>query len=364
MPTFREPIASTHSRVAFGRDEVRLQRRGSGCVRRGGAIEQREAGGSAGGAAGLPGDTCELAAAPILTPTTLTGQTLAGYADDYRWTGTGCVPSTLSGPDRAYALRIPAGRRLRAVATPTGSWDPALQLVDTCTASTAQTCVASANRFGPISEQLDFVNTSSVDRNVFLVVDTTSATPGAFSLAIDYLVVPPGDVCGVAAPVIVDSTSSAGVFSLSTTVGPSMPPVGDLCSNTAAPITTSTSLLAQSLTGYANHFSRLNQGTTCSFDDGPDRVAAVTIPSGFRMRAIVTAPFFYAVNVVDGPAANCSTSPVVCLSRQQNGGTVTLLQENTGLVPRTVFVIFDRGSRSPHHQRRHAVEPEPHVRGQ
>ncbi len=346
-------------------------------------------------------------------------------------------------------MRIPAGRRLRAIATPTGAWDPALQLVDPCTTSPAQSCVASANRFGPVSEQLDFINTASVDRDVFLVVDTTSPMPGAFSLAIDFLIVPPGDVCGAAAPVIVgtvtnqdfsgfvddyvagtgcatgtgldrvysvpvgagerlsatvvattsdggvvtpslsvvasqtcaaspmcvaatrasgssgtvlydnattgsqlvsvivETSTSTGVFSLSTTVGPSNPPVGDLCSNAGAPITTSTSLSGQSFTGYANHFSRLTQGTSCSFDDGPDRVYAVTIPSGFRMRAIVTASFFYTVNVIDGPAANCAANPVVCLARQQTAGTSTLLQENTSLVPRTIFLVVDRGSSTP-----------------
>ncbi|MDP1922205.1 MAG: hypothetical protein Q8L14_38560 [Myxococcales bacterium] len=415
----------------------------------GGAGGGGSSGGAAGGGAGLPGDTCALAGATILTPTTLTGQTLAGYLDDYRWTGAGCVPSTLTGPDRAYSVRIPAGRRLRAIATPLGSWDPALQLVDPCTASPAQSCVASANRFGAQPEQLDFINTSSVDRTVFLVVDTTSPIAGAFSLTIDFLIVPPGDVCGGGAPVvvgtvtnqdfagfsddyasgagcatgtgldrvysvplgagerlsatvvatmsdgglvtpsvsvvasqtctaaptcvaatrassssgtvlydnasaglqmvsvIVETSASTSVFSLSTTVGPSMPPVGDLCSNAGTPITTSTSLSGQSFAGYANHFSRVNQGASCLFDDGPDRVYAVTIPSGFRMRALVTGSFLFSVNVVDGPAANCAANPVVCLARQQSFGTTTLLQENTSLVPRTIFLVVDRGSATP-----------------
>lgn len=406
------------------------------------------AGGSGGGGSALPGDTCAFAGATILTPTTLTGQTLAGYTDDYRWTGTGCVASTLTGPDRAYSVRVPPGRRLRAIATPTGAWDPALQLVDPCTTSPAQSCVASANRSGSQPEQLDFINTSSVDRNVFLVVDTTSPMPGAFSLAIDFLIVPPGDVCGAAAPVIVGSvtnqdfngfsddyasgtgcatgtsldraysvplgpgerlsatvvattsdggfvtpsvsvvasqtctaaptcvaatrasgssatvlydnvssgsqlvsvivetSASTGVFSLSTSVGPSNPPVGDLCTNAGPPITTSTSLPGQSFTGYANHFSRANQGTTCAFDDGPDRVYAVTIPSGFRMRALVTASFLFSVDVIDGPAS-CAANPVVCVARQQTGGTATVLQENTSLVPRTLFLVIDRGSSTP-----------------
>jgi hypothetical protein len=413
-------------------------------------------GGSGGGTADagtpLSGDTCSVAGATILAPTTLSGQTLSGYTDDYRWSGSGCVTSTtLPGPDRSYSVRIPAGRRLRAVVTPSGNWDPAIQLVDSCSTSTNQACVASINRFGFSSEQLDFVNTATTDRNVFLLVDSSSSNAGTFSLAIDFLVVPPGDVCGaptlvgtasnqdfvgfvddyastagcltgtgpdrvysvpvgsgerltttvtgtlpdggsfspsvsivgsqtcsanptcVAAArgssatttvlydnpssasqvvsVIIDATSggaAGGSFSITTSLGPPMPPAGDLCSNAAPLITTPTSLPNQPLTGYANHYSRLNQGATCAFDDGPDRVYAVSIPPGNRMRAQITANFVFSVSVVDGPASSCSAASVSCLARfTRFGGTQVILQDNSGTTPRTVFLIVDRGAITP-----------------
>jgi hypothetical protein len=191
-----------------------------------------------------------VAGATILAPTTLSGQTLSGYTDDYRWSGPGCVTNTtLSGPDRAYSVRIPAGRRLRVVVTPSGNWDPAIQLVDTCGTSTGQACVASLNRFGTSAEQLEFVNTATTDRNVFLLVDSSSSNAGAFSLAVDFLVVTPGDVCG--APTLVGTATNQD---------------------------------------FAGFFDDYENSAGCLTGTGPDRVYSVLVGSAERLNASRSPP--------------------------------------------------------------------------
>jgi hypothetical protein len=345
-------------------------------------------------------------------------------------------------------VRIPPLRRLRATVTPTGSWNPALQLVDTCTTSTSQACLASNNSaFTGQPETLDFVNSTMLTRDVFLAVDTNSPSTsvGTFSLSIAFLTVPAGDVCGVlssplvgsvtgqdfvgfsddyasaatcatgagpdrvysvsvgpgerlnatltATPdggsffqpslsivagqscspglscaaaarstsptttvlydnptptpqtvsVIVDSSTGGGTYALTTSVAPAVPLPGDQCTNTAAPVSIPSSFPMQSFAGYVNHFTRASQGTTCAFDDGPDRVYAVSIPSGLRLRARVDAAFPYSVSVIDGPASNCSGSPT-CLARfNRFGGPQVILQDNPSMTPRTVFLVIDRG---------------------
>lgn len=392
----------------------------------------------------------------------LTNQDLSGYPNDYEWFGKpNCAPFGTVGPDRTYQIVLPAGVRVRIVVTPTTTWDPSVQLADTCLLlqDPMQACIAGVNGSPTGSpEVLEFVNPGPT-RTAFLIVDTADMLPTVtgFNLDVQYLMVQPGDVCSSAQSidagtltlqdlgsfasdygpgmgcataigpdrvystvvppgsrlsaaisastlpdggagfepalsfvntptctpspacvassaaatgtstttliydnvgttpenvfVIVDTTRAVpvGPFQLTTSVAPTMLPPGDVCGNTAAPITTSTMLTAQPMMGYTNHYGLAVEGTTCFFDDGPDRVYAVTVPAGFRLRALGNATYAYNLDIVAGPASNCQTNPVSCAARQTSfaGGALTATYDNGTATAQTVFVIVDRPPVTP-----------------
>jgi len=103
-----------------------------------------------------------------------------------------------------YSVVLPAGKRLAATVTPTGtSWNPSINLVagpaTNCDATT-RVCLAGSDAAGAGLSDTVFYNNGAVDQTVFIVVGTgTSATAaGTFDLALTVGDQPPGEVCSIA----------------------------------------------------------------------------------------------------------------------------------------------------------------------
>ncbi len=265
------------------------------------------------------GDVCSTAFA--LDGGAQLAQNLDLFVNDYG-NGIGCAAAT--GLDRVYSATIPPGNRLTATATAATLADggvafaPTLNVISAATCTAASACVAGANAApGTGAAAVAYDNVGTTPQNVFLVVDTASA-------------------------------SVQGTFDLTATIAPSVLLPGDVCGNTAAPIATSTMLTAQPLAGYVDHYSVGNSGPSCDFENGPDRVYAVTVPAGFRLRLLSNASFPHSVGVVDGPATNCLASSVACVASQSGfaPGALTTVYDNPGAT-RTVFVVVDRPAMTP-----------------
>lgn len=115
------------------------------------------------------GDICETA--PLITAGTLTAQSIAGYTYDYNWGGPNhlngdCV--TANGPDRAYAIDLPTGKRLTARVKPALGAFAVLNMVQGpaphCNEHTM--CLSGT---GP-DEDWTLVNDTGITHRIFLVV--------------------------------------------------------------------------------------------------------------------------------------------------------------------------------------------------
>lgn len=270
-----------------------------------------------------PGDTC--ATAPV-APTfgdagiTLTAQPLDGFLGDYssRTMSSGC--RFLSGADRVYAVTIPPNLRLTARASSVTNLSLSIvEDVAACTAATVQ-CPASVDGVGtgmagqPVTETVFLENASASPRPVLLIVDSQSAALGAtFDLSLSAGPVPPGEACDQA-PLLM--AADAG-----------------------------TSLVGESLFGYANDFSFVTPTTTCNFGSGADRSYRVLVPANQRLTATVSSTADLAVNIVPSVTA-CQSAPLVCVGSADDQGSGATPVSETALsdaspMPREVLVIVD-----------------------
>ncbi len=261
------------------------------------------------------GETCGNADVVTL-PLSRPSEVLANFANDYA-SGAGCATGT-NGADRVYQLTVPGNSRLAATATastlPDGgvSFNPTVNIVTSATCSSVLSCATgAAGTNGQAASTFDNIGTNA--SSVFVVVDTSSASPGTFALNL---------------------SASSQTYQ-----------AGDTCSNAAAPITTSTMLTGESFTNFTNNFGGGNEGTTCFFDDGPDRVYAVTVPSMTRLTVNATsASANLSLSTIDGLATACSANPVTCGARADatsTGAEVMNFDNATGS-SKTVFVVVDR----------------------
>lgn len=258
------------------------------------------------------GDRCETAEA---APANGTRQsTLAGYGPDYRFAqSTGC--SIESGPDRVFAVDVPAGERLTATATPAP--DAGIDIVVNLVAAPAATCrasppvcLASADRgFRDEADSATFINTSAATQSLFVVVGS-------------YFAMPPG-----------------GDFTLTTTSVP--PPPGDTC-GTATTLVAGTPLTGQTLAGYGDDVS---SGIGCaSGGTGGDRFYALTIPGGKQVTVTATpqATLDTVLSLID--AAGACASPLTCLTGAPSnalGQVDQLFFTNRNSTPLAVFIAVD-----------------------
>lgn len=257
------------------------------------------------------GDRCETAE---MMPANGTRQsTLTGQGPDYRFAqSTGC--SLESGPDRVFAVDVPAGERLTATVTPApdAGLDVVVNLVAAPAAScraSPPVCLSSADRgFRDEADSATFINASATTQSLFVVVGS-------------YFAMPPG-----------------GDFTLTTTSLP--PPPGDTCS-TATPLIAGTPLTAQTLTGYGDDVS---SGIGCaSGGTGGDRFYSLTIPAGKQVTVTATpqATLDTVLSLID--AAACA-APLTCLAGAPSTATGQVDQlffTNRTSTPLAVLIAVD-----------------------
>lgn len=268
----------------------------------------------------LAGDACAMAEVITISgglgTATLTGTT-AGYANDYM--PDACASGYLQdGPDHVYEVSVPAGALLGATVTPASGYDPGIYLVGAPAAmcdAMPITCLAGSDEgLSGAPDTVRHVNETGADVTVFVVVDGTSTTGGAFTLDVVVGAPPPGDTCQSAEPI----TLSSGMATVSAT--------------------TATASL------YANDY--VPTDASCEDGEGNDRVHAVTVPAGERLIATVTPQtgFDVTLNLVGGPAAMCDASPIVCLESADNGssgGAETVTYVNPTGSPVEVLLVVD-----------------------
>jgi hypothetical protein len=130
----------------------------------------------------LPGEVC---ANPIpVMPGTLTGESTTGYSNQLAPAIT-CTGFGTSGPDRVYVVSVPAGQRLTASVTPTGTGDPAIYLVQgpaaACTATPACLNGDDSGAAGS-TNTATWVNATGTPQQVFVVVDSDSGPVSSYTL--------------------------------------------------------------------------------------------------------------------------------------------------------------------------------------
>lgn len=259
------------------------------------------------------GDRCE--SAVTVTPGMLSGQSLDGYSGDYGF-GTNCKRS--DGPDRTYALTVPAGQRLTAIATTANDagFDVTLNVIAgpaaSCEASPL-VCLTGSDALGlGGTERVDYLNRGTTPQNVFVVV-------GSY-----------------------DPTDTVTDFSIATSVA--MPPAGDECASAVA-LTAGTPLTGQTFSGFGNDYGT---GTGCGFSSsGPDRVYSLTIPPN-KLATITVTPspgLNTSVSLVDG-TANCATGMLRCVATSTSTSTLAtdpdvVTWTNRTTAPQTLLVLVD-----------------------
>lgn len=261
----------------------------------------------------LPGEVCTNTPSPITTPTTLTAQSLAGYAVDYSQPTAANACEDSSGPDRVYAVTVPARQRLVATVTPASGLDPVINLLNgtaSVCAAMPRVCSASADNSGSGGTEIGvWDNASTSPQNVFVVVSSYQAgsSTGTFSLGVNFTT---GDHCR--SPTVV-----TGPF----------------------PRTIS----GETFTGFRKDI--IVGASPCRSYSGPDRVYAVTIPpidGGVPGRMDFSATSSNADLVLNSYnfESSCVSNPSVCLNASDTGtsGGEALAITNSNAAPVTVYV--------------------------
>ncbi len=261
-----------------------------------------------------PDDTC--AGATPVSPGRLAGQATVGYANDYD-PGASCTGWDEPGRDRVYAVTVPDGQELVALATPnTPSWDFGLYLVagpaSNCTAVPA--CLAGADvGWSGEPEDLHWTNAGGAAAQAFLVVDAY------------------------------DPADPGGSFDLDISVAPPKP--GDSCAG-AEVLAGPGSLPNRTTLGYARDY---DPGQSCAGVDlpGRDRVWAIAVPDRKSLTVTVTPPptssWDPAVYLVAAPASSCTAAPACLAGSDVNGGgqAESVSWTNTQGAAATVFIVVD-----------------------
>ncbi|MGV3623638.1 MAG: hypothetical protein ACO1OB_22655, partial [Archangium sp.] len=225
----------------------------------GGGTDGGETGGGAGDGGGgstVANDTCQTAEV-IAAAGTYTGTTI-GAKRDY---ATECTGYPNDAEDVVYALKVPAGSRVTVgvswLNVDGPSFDPSLYVLGTCDAAAdaGVACLAGADESEDGQETLEWLNDSTAERTVFLVVDSYRARAAA------------GADGGV-------GKGTSGEFLLE--VNFATPRAGDSCAS-AVELTPGTALTAQAMAGFTGDYLG---SMTCANGAGADRAYKVTVPAG------------------------------------------------------------------------------------
>lgn len=255
------------------------------------------------------GESC--ADPKVLSPSgstmlTLAGETLSGFANDY---GAGTTCSGTAGPDRVYAIDVPANQRLTVSAKP-ASWDLSLNIQDSATCGvTPRVCMLGTDAGSSgTAETLKYTNTTGATKSLRVVVESySSSTFGDYDLSVQLSPLPTNDRCDAAIAV---------------------PAAGTITGDTTA--------ASSDYTG----------GTNCAGTAGPDLVYSVEVPAGKQLAATIlgtTSGFAPALDVVDsaacGSAATRSCLGGVSTTSASPAGTVRWT--NAGTAAKTVNLVVD-----------------------
>jgi hypothetical protein len=123
----------------------------------------------------MSGDLCS--APQVLSMSgSLTGLTTDSYVNDVE-TASSCTGYQNRGSDRVFSISVPAGRQLTAVVIPSG-WDAAIYIIDPSQCGMNATCLDGNDTSTTGAETARFTNTGTAARDVLIVVDSYSASPG------------------------------------------------------------------------------------------------------------------------------------------------------------------------------------------
>lgn len=262
------------------------------------------------------GDRCDTAE-PVM-PTGVRTSTLAGSGPDYAFSNVASC-ALQSGPDRVFAVDVPAGERLTATATP--STDGGLDVVVNVVAGPAASCravppvcLAKADRgLRGEPDSASFINQSAMVQPVFVVVGSYYSSPAGTD------------------------------FTLTTQTVP--PPPGDTCA-TATALVSGTTLTAQTL---ANYGDDVDDGVRCasagSAGTAADRFYSVALPAGKQLTVTVTPlpGLDTLLSFIDG-AGGCG-APLTCLAGDAANALAglpdTLVYSNRSGAPLTILIDVD-----------------------
>ena len=263
------------------------------------------------------GDRCETA--ERVMPSGVRTSSLNGYGPDYAFSNVASC-SLQSGPDRVFAVDIPAGERLTATATPAsdGGLDVVVNVVAGPAAScraAPPVCLARADRgFRGEPDTASFINQSAMAQPVFVVVGSYYPSPADTDFTLTTLTVPP--------------------------------PPGDTCA-TATAMASGMTLSAQTLVNYGDD---VDDGEKCAsggfVGTAADRFYSVALPAGKQLTVTVTPQpgLDTLLSFIDG-AVGCGT-PLVCLAGDVAAMAVagqpdTLVYTNRSGAPLTILVDVD-----------------------
>ncbi len=232
------------------------------------------------------GDTCSDTLTAITATGNLTGQTLAGYSNDFG-SGTSTLCRFASGADRVYRVTIPAMNRLTATTVTSVFADHGLSIVDGLAAACGSptTCAASVDNDPPAGgETLVFDNSTGSPKTVFLIVDRFSGSDD---------------------------------FDLNVTIAPVVANVGETCQAPQV-IAMSGTVSGQTTVGYVNNVGTVSSAACTGYSNsysGRDRVYQISVGPGQTLTALVTptTSFDPGVYFVASPASNCALTGTVCI---------------------------------------------------
>lgn len=267
------------------------------------------------------GDVCATAT-PLTSGMTLMGETLVNFTNDYA-SGTNCSP-TFGGLDRTYSFTLGPAQQAVITVTPAMGLNTGISVVDTAVGCGNGVCVAGADTAGAgLPDTLAFSNPSSQPRTVFVIVDSaTSSTPTTFSIGVTETPIPANDSCELA----------------------------------GAPITASSSVMG-TLVGKANDYNWSSTTNGCaSGTTSLDAVHAVTIGAGQQLTATVattSGTWNPTLQIVDGTTCAAGTTQTCLVGAAASSVTTVGSAEtarfiNTGITPRTVFVVVETSTSSNH----------------
>ncbi|MBE2253875.1 MAG: hypothetical protein IAE78_30375 [Myxococcus sp.] len=256
------------------------------------------------------GETCGVA--PTLLDGAVVTATTAGLANDYA-SGFGGSCEGLAGPDGVYRVTLEPMTRLTATVVGLGGFDPSINLVASIAQCTSTLdCVdgddsGSANAVNTVR----WANPGSTAHDVFVVIDSSTASAGAFELTVTTQSLPPfvaaGDTCATAPPL------SLGV-----------------------PVTSTTAQLQSDYTTSAS----------CVGGSWADGVFSMVVPplQQLTVHAVPLGAQDVSLDVVAGPATSCAVAPRVCLASSNSataGGAETVRWVNGLSTQAEVFVVVD-----------------------